>query len=74
MQSARVLGRDEPFTPIVGALVGQPVDSPAWLEACGIAGPAEIEFALEIVAQRKRKLLTRQCDIDAELIEIERGY
>jgi hypothetical protein len=45
-----VMRRDEPFTPIVEALVGQPIDSPAFLKACRIAGPAEIEFAAEIVA------------------------
>jgi hypothetical protein len=64
-----------PFTPmIVRSFVNRPVDSPEWWDAAGVAGDEEIAFALEIVAQRKRQLVERISEIEAELIELERGY
>ena len=74
MQRARALSRDEPFIPIVRALADQPLDSPACFAAVEAASEDEVAFAAEIVALRQRRLIERQSDIDAELIEIEPGY
>jgi hypothetical protein len=69
--------RDEdvpPFVPVVRSLLKYPIDSPEFLDAALVAGPAETEFALEIIDHQLAVLQGRQAEIEEELEELEEEF
>lgn len=65
---------EDPFMPIVESLLGRPLDSPEFLDACQVAGPAEIAEARRQIRQTLRWEKEAQAKVRQRMEELLAEY